>query len=340
MNKNRMAIFAVLAAGFLVGAGAFFLNIREQRNLEADRQSLEQTVETDPFDNETQSQTIGRVVEYKGLCYRYNSRITNILVMGIDQDEEFKKTYKPGEAGQADFLLLLSTDQDSGITKLFEIHRNTMTSVDHYDSSGSYTNSVTEQITLQYAYGIGGDQSAWATKKTVSELLYNLDIDGYLTINAFGIERITDAIGGVEVSITEDNTDLDDRFQAGSRIHMDGETTRKFIQHRDINIFDSASGRMRRQTDFILALIEKLSGTNASDLIDLLEPYLNTCILTDLSGNELKTLLNSSYDTEHILTLPGESRMGEEYEEYKVAEEELQQLILSNYYKECESDEE
>lgn len=283
-----------------------------------------------------QRQTIGTVIEYQGKQYRYNNRNRNVLILGIDQNEEFQASYKAGEAGQADFLLLLSTNKDTGKTKILEIHRNSMTSVDHYDDSGSYIQSVNQQITLQYAYGIGGKQSCRATEKTVSELLYNLEIDGYIAINAKGIEEITDALGGVDVTITDDYTALDERYRSGSTLHMDGASVKTFIQKRDVDEFDSATDRMKRQTDFMVSLIQQFSGTSTEELYKTLQQYMNTYIITDLSVDEVNVFMSEEFDTEDILTVPGKTIMGEQYEEYIVDEEALQDLIISNYYKEYE----
>ena len=76
-----------------------------------------------------------------------------------------------------------------------------MTDIDVYDFSGNYLKSMTGQLALQYAYNIGGQSSCWATKKTVSELLYGLEIDAYFSMNMGSIAEINDALGGVDVTI-------------------------------------------------------------------------------------------------------------------------------------------
>ncbi len=143
-------------------------------------------------------QTIGNIITYNGDDYQYNSNLTNILFMVIDKWEPFESSYEPGEAGKSDILLLLSIDKDTKEGTILEINPETITEIDLYDKFGSYESSVEDSISLQYAYGIGGSQSCWATQKTVSELLCNLDIDGYLVLNAGGIIDIFDELGVVD----------------------------------------------------------------------------------------------------------------------------------------------
>ncbi|MCC8151822.1 MAG: hypothetical protein LIO96_10315 [Lachnospiraceae bacterium] len=124
-----------------------------------------QTDEISSSDAETPSQAIDNTVEWKGKTYTYNTDLTNILFLGIDNTDPIENTYAPGDAGQADCIMILSLNEETEEGRILQINRNTMTSLEVYDYAGNYLSSVDGQICLQYAYDIGGKSSSWATKK-------------------------------------------------------------------------------------------------------------------------------------------------------------------------------
>lgn len=95
----------------------------------------------------------------------YNTALTNILFLGIDTEDPIENTYAPGDAGQADCIMLLSLNDETQEATIIQINRNTMTALDVYDRSGNYLKTLDGQLCLQYAYSIGGTSSSWAMKK-------------------------------------------------------------------------------------------------------------------------------------------------------------------------------
>ena len=174
--------------------------------------------------------------------------------MGIDKDAEVSLSNMPGTSGQADCLMVISLDKSNETARVLQVSRDTMTDVDLFDVSGKYYTTVQAQIATQYAYGNGVQSSCFATKKTVSELLYDLPIDGYLSLNLSAISILNDAVGGVTVTVPEDYTDIDPAFTAGTTITLNGEQAEKYVRKRDITAPESApafcSNRPRIQLSF------------------------------------------------------------------------------------------
>lgn len=152
---------------------------------------------------ESISQAEDNTIEWNGKRYTYNNNLINILFLGIDHANDIDTSYMPGDAGQADCIMLLSLDKETKEGRILQINRNTMTQIDTYDSTGSAFGTVNAQLATQYAYCIGGSRSCWATEKTVKKLLYNLPISGYFALSVDGIPEINDALGGVTVEISE-----------------------------------------------------------------------------------------------------------------------------------------
>lgn len=328
-NKNQkitLILTVILTILTVVAVAIFVLDIR-LRDLKGDE------------DTQTQSQARKDWIEYNGKTYEYNSNLTNILFLGIDKADDIDKTYMPGEAGQADCIMILSLDQNTKEANIWQINRNAMTEVDLYDISGNAYKTIKKQLATQYAYCIGGSRSCWATEQTVAKMLYDLPIDGYVSLSVEGISEINDALGGVKVTMTEADELVDSSFVAGTDVVLKGDLAETYVRRRDITVFDSVTDRMRRQTTYITAMISQMKNKSGSSLYDTLSPFLDSYILTDLDAKELEALKNYQYKTDDIHYLPGETSMGEKYEEFNIDETSLQKMLIENFYTEVEDTE-
>lgn len=279
----------------------------------------------------------GALIRIDGKKYKYNTNLKNYLLLGIDVWSPFADSYQSGEAGQADSIYVLSIDKSTSQAKVLAIHRNTMVDVKHYDDNGQVTETDNEQICMQYAYSTGNDSSCRAMEDCVSTLLFNLPIDGYLTLSGGGIESLTDVLGGVDVNITGDYTALDKSFVKGTTLHMDGETALSYVHYRDTKEYDSATDRMNRQLDFVSGVLKNIASKNTSDLYSIFEEFeAQDYILTSLNAEEIKALTGYDYDVDGALFVPGTMQDAEPYEEYIVDEDALQEMVLDTFYVEQE----
>lgn len=287
------------------------------------------------WDNEQFQGELGlNLTEFDGKWYSYNSNLTNILFMGIDSDSATRNDNMPGDAGQADCLMLITLDKEKRTAKVLQIPRDTMTDVDLYDATGKYRSTVKEQIATQYAYSIGGAYSCFATKKTVSELLSDLPIDAYLVMEYSNIATVNDEIGGVTITIPEDYTNIDPAFEKGATLTLTGKQAHDYVRYRDVNVDYSNNDRMKRQRQFIPALIETIRGRMKTDedYTEILYPIVEKYMLTDLEGEEIKQLMQYEFQVEEIQVLPGESKKGEIYEEFYPDKEKTQKILIEMFY--------
>ena len=137
---------------------------------------------------ESISQAEDNTIEWNGKRYTYNNNLINILFLGIDHANDIDTSYMPGDAGQADCIMLLSLDKETKEGRILQINRNTMTQIDTYDSNGSAFGTVNAQLATQYAYCIGGSRSCWATEKTVKKLLYKFFDSIFDNQNEIGVK--------------------------------------------------------------------------------------------------------------------------------------------------------
>ena len=282
------------------------------------------------------SQADLHTVEWKGTPYMLNPDLETVLFLGIDQDEAFQDEYLAGDSGQADCILLLVFDKTTEEAQLLQINRNTMAELTLYDLNGNQGGYKEGQICLQYAYNIGGSSSCWSMVQTVGTLLNGINIDGYFAMDMAGIAEVNDALGGVDVTLEADYTEIDPSYTEGATVHLEGKKAEEFVRYRDLDTFASVDDRMDRQVAYISAMIDSLQGRGTGSLYDTLSPYLDTYILTNLSADHVNALTTYDYQMDAIVTLPGETKQGEIYEEYDLDEEALMDLVIETFYIEAE----
>ena len=166
--------------------------------------------------------------------------------------------------------------------------------------------------------------------------MYNIPIDRVCVFNCEAIGVINDAVGGVEVTIENDFTDesgevLEPEFYKGNTLKLTGEQAVTFIRERDCSIFKSAMDRVERQEQYISSLV-----STAKSLSILNKLKENDCIYTDISASELMYIAQlagrTHFSMEDVTTIPGEVKMGEEFEEYHTDSTALKKIVLENFY--------
>ena len=159
----------------------------------------------------------GKEVTYQGEKYVYNEDLVSILFLGVDK-EAFEEggTVGDGKAGQADALFLLVLDTKTGKSRLIAISRDTMTDVNVYSDLGNFIGTEKLQLCLAYTYGDGKEKSCENTVRAVSRLFYGMPVAAYAALDLDAIAVLTDAVGGVEVTVTKDLTIQDPSLKEGS----------------------------------------------------------------------------------------------------------------------------
>lgn len=328
MSKQTKFLIGVIVAIVLLVGGAFVYGyVSTTKKTQESREQMKKMRQSE------EEHVDSSYITYEGKKYKYNSDLKNILFLGIDKKEEFKFE-NVGHGGQSDCILVLAMDKNTEKTAMIQISRDSMVEVKIYDMSGDYLATEKMQITAQYAYGDGGKRSCQLTKNLVSDLLFDIPIQSYISMNMEGIGVINDAIGGVELTIPEDYTHIDPAFVKGQRVKMNAKQAESYVRYRDTNVLGSNNQRMQRQTDFIRALFSQMKQAGSASYDTILagvEPYT----ITDMSVNELKALAKYEMN-EEILKVPGETIAGEKHDEYHVNVAELQKMVIDIFYKPVE----
>ena len=344
-KKRKIILITVcsIVAVLLVGIVATFMILRYsgEKSLKEKTQNVQADKEND-------------YITYKGKKYQYKEDMINILCLGIDirqdnldewaqEDEraaEGEEVERTRRAGQADAIFVLSLDTKNHTLDVIAVPRDIMVPVKKYSIAGEYAGTENLQITLQHAYGDGKEWSCELMEEAVSNLFYQLPINGYCSINMLAVPIINDAVGGVQVHIDEDLTLLNQEFMVGSDILLQGDAALDFVGGRDITVAQSSLARIGRQKEYLMSFAQAAKSAIGSDITLPVELYrtLSEYMVTDISVDEVTYLAseaiqcNISEDCLHIVDV--DVQMGEKYEEYYVKEEELYQMIIDIFYEE------
>ena len=130
-----------------------------------------------------------------------------------------------------------------------------MASIRTYDIMGDYAGTNIAQISLSHTYGDGGESSCEDTVYAVSNLLFGIDVDNYISITTDVVPILNDLVGGVDAPIEDDFSGVDDTLVMGRTVHLQGQHALVFIRaRRDMVDDDSNEARMRRQHTYLYAL--------------------------------------------------------------------------------------
>lgn len=285
--------------------------------------------EADANTEQIPSQSEIGVIEYEGKKYSYNHQLSNFLFIGTDTGENLvgQEAKESGKAGQADVLLLLSVNNETKESVMYQIPRNTMTEIDIYDNHGNWCDSTYTQIGEQYAVSIGGESSCWAVKKTVSELLHNIEIDNYIAMDFTAVAEINNILGGVTLTIPEDYTAIDPSYLKDSVVTLNGEQAEVYIRYLDGNQPFHNQDRMERQFQFLSSFIEKMKDVKYENLYSFMEQY----VITTLDEKQIEELNTFDFTNAESKFIPGEWKAGENQDEYYVNEE-LERMIIEDFY--------
>ena len=325
---------AILAAVLVLLAGMLWLQ-RWENTQDAPVSSSGEvsSVEADaPVDDR-------EITYYNGTAYAKREDLETVLLLGVDKFEgETPEGYINNQ--QADFLLLLVLDEENETCTPIQLNRDTMTQIQILGVTGEPAGTFTGQLALAHTYGSGEEDSCENTVLAVSNLLYGMEIDHYVSLTMDGVALLNDLVGGVTVEVLDDFSGIDDSLVQGETVTLQGQQALTYVRSRG-GLEDSSNlHRMERQRQYLGALQQQLKAAVQQEdgftLDALLQ--LNEYMVSDCTVNQLSDLGDSlaAYQVSDILTTPGDAQEGEEFMEFTVDEDALQQLVMDVFYEPVE----
>ncbi|MDO4939893.1 MAG: LCP family protein [Lachnospiraceae bacterium] len=319
---RRTVIIIAIIAVFATGS-AFLLKRLEHRE--------DAAIIADSIDNSTYNDTYG-LIRYGGKWYKQNPDITTLLLIGVDDVKDADEE----KSRQSDFLFVVVMDRETNSYKALQINRDTMTDVPQLDMYGKEFGTAWQQIALAYAQGNSDVTNSKNTLRAVSNLLYGVNIDHFVCVPMDIVPVVNDLVGGVPVYVEDDFSGADPSIITGQTNTLQGSQALTFVRARQEMEDPTNLARMERQRTYVHALHQQTVKKAKSDedfiIRSLLElaPYITSDCSTEQLTNFFDIALNQS-ETD-IMTIQGEAVSGDEYVEFQVDEDALQQQVIEMFY--------
>ncbi len=319
-TRNRYLKYIVigLAVAFLITAALMIIEIWENRRGRFPESDLE-----------------SGVVAYEGQDYVLKDNIETFLVLGLDK---YEGTDSQNNGNQADFLMLFVFDDNTQQCTAIQINRDTMANVNRLDVGGNKIDTTVEQIALayNYIYADSAKKSSRNVADSVEDLLMGIPVQHYITLTMDSVAVMNDLVGGVEVTVLDDFTGIDDTLVEGETVTLKGEQALRYVRTR-YGLEDSTnSTRMERQQQYINALYDKTMSCIAEDdefvitLVDTMDDYATY----DISDFRLKELAEKfdEYEFLGIRDIEGETQLGDEFIEFYPDEASIWEIVIDLFY--------
>jgi polyisoprenyl-teichoic acid--peptidoglycan teichoic acid transferase len=268
------------------------------------------------------------------------SRPVNILLLGIKTLESEAKQQNNANSveklgyhalansfdGLSDSMLLLRFDPERESLAVLSIPRDTRVRIE-----GHGINKINQ------ANELGGPA---LTAASVSKLLDGVNIDRYIRVNVQGVEKLIDALGGVEVYVPKDmkyndfSQHLYINLKKGQQ-HLNGDKAIQFLRFR-YDAYGDIS-RVQRQQMLIRAAVEQTLKPGTIVKIPQILKVIQSHIDTNLTVKELMALANFASKTDRsdveMMMLPGDFSS---YTQYTLSywlpnKEKIQDLVAQHF---------
>lgn len=215
---------------------------------------------------------------------------TTIALYGVDSRDSNLDT-----GTNSDAIILLSINKDTKEVKMVSVYRDTLLQI---QSDSQTTHKV------NYAYQLGG------ALMSINTLNANLDlaISDYITVDFNAMADIINALGGVEVTVTEDevnnlNKNLAEQIgisgkysegvhEAGTKV-LNGQQAVAYSRIRSTGKGDIT--RTMRQRTVLLGLVNKMINADSKMISNLIDVSFS-CISTSLTKDEVTSLAKDIAD--------------------------------------------
>ncbi len=199
--------------------------------------------------------------------------VTKFVIFGSDT-RDTDNMY----AGRSDTIIIVVINNLDKTVNFISIPRDTYVNVPGYGMTK-----------INHAYAYGQEQ---LSLKTINSN-FGLDLKQYMTIDFSGLINCIDLVGGVEVSLTQDEVNYinsgvgaEDKITSAGKVLLNGKQALVHSRNRTIgNDFTRAS----RQRQILEALMVKLSKEDPNKILDLSDQILVN-ITTNMDMNMYKDM--------------------------------------------------
>ena len=212
----------------------------------------------------------------------FQGKELNFLMVGIDRSSQ-KKGDDLNDAGvddgNTDMILYVHFNNETGEMKMLQIPRDTMVTTDRSVSGNYRINNIAKTQAAD-----SNSMNMTALCEQVSNM-YQLPIDGYMTIRLEMLVQLVDTFGGIELYVPQEmdykGSHLDQGYQT-----LNGDACEFLLRTR--HIYPNGDiGRLNMQRQFYSALFRRLKSIGNIWDVARLTPAVLNYMETSLSASQL-----------------------------------------------------
>ena len=202
----------------------------------------------------------------------------NVYISGID-------TYGPiSSVSRSDVNIIMTVNRETKKILL------TTTPRDSYVPIADGGNNQKDKLTHAGIYGVD------ASIHTL-ENLYGIDLNYYARLNFTSFLKLIDLLGGVDVYNDQEFTaHTNGKFYSVGNVHLDSEQALGFVRER-YSLADGDRDRGRNQQKVIVAILQKLTSTEALKNYDGIIKGLQDSIQTNMPLETMMNLVNTQLES-------------------------------------------
>ena len=202
----------------------------------------------------------------------------NVYISGID-------TYGPiSSVSRSDVNIIMTVNRETKKILL------TTTPRDSYVPIADGGNNQKDKLTHAGIYGVD------ASIHTL-ENLYGIDLNYYARLNFTSFLKLIDLLGGVDVYNDQEFTSRHGKFHfLEGNVHLDSEQALGFVRER-YSLADGDRDRGRNQQKVIVAIIQKLTSTEALKNYDSIIKGLQDSVQTNMPLETMVNLVNTQLES-------------------------------------------
>lgn len=202
----------------------------------------------------------------------------NVYISGID-------TYGPiSSVSRSDVNIIMTVNRETKKILL------TTTPRDSYVPIADGGNNQKDKLTHAGIYGVD------ASIHTL-ENLYSIDLNYYARLNFTSFLKLIDLLGGVDVYNDQEFTaHTNGKFYSVGNVHLDSEQALGFVRER-YSLADGDRDRGRNQQKVIVAILQKLTSTEALKNYDGIIKGLQDSIQTNMPLETMMKLVNAQLES-------------------------------------------
>lgn len=227
--------------------------------------------------------------------------ITNYLLIGVDSDRDDQYAY----TARSDTSIILTINSQDKTIKMTSMLRDMLVTIPGRDKDGD---GKDDHNKFNTAYAFGG----FPLESKMIEQNFRLKIDKYVAVNFHAFSRAVEALGGVDMALTDAEYDQI-RWYCSTPTptatpgvyHLNGDQALYYSRIRGI---DSDFNRTDRQRKMLSVLFAKAKNMGIGTLVNLVNeifPYLDTNMSNDeMLGFALNSMTYKDYEIKDTYYMP------------------------------------